>query len=197
MFSDLKVWWTNFTRKQRWKRVYREASPVDGVPNLYLSICLAPKRESVGRVSARVWGRLPESARDSLLIHWKKLQQSWDRRQTGIPLHIPIYGVFDSGLVTAPDFGDLIGRALKARQWNNHTDSGDGLMKLFAGIFLPLYESQTNEADVELHVARRFANYFLWKNEQGKQSNFVLYYHDDTDELLTKWGFQAELAREG
>lgn len=196
MLSLITSWWREFTQKRRWTRIYREATPTSGIPNFYLSICKTPHRGSITEATIRVWNRIPKTAQESLQVYWKKLQKNWDQRQIGIPLHLPVYGVFDSGMETAPDFGSLIGMALLARQWNNYNDSGDGLMNLFAGMFLPLYEGQTKASELELHVARRFANYFLWVNERGEQSDFALFYHDRTDELLVEWGFEEDLAKE-
>jgi hypothetical protein len=74
---------------------------------------MVPKRESVISVSARVWDRLPESARDSLQIHWRKPQQMsthqhfdpvrWCSSLDGVPIKSRKGAVMEIKLAKLPD----------------------------------------------------------------------------------------------
>ncbi|MCE9528495.1 MAG: hypothetical protein K8R36_20825 [Planctomycetales bacterium] len=171
----LSHWWEMLWFRRRWNRLYDKAVRIEGVANIYLTVYGEQTRQTIQDNTLRVWERIPQEARAALANHWKRLQRSWDGRKTGIRLHLPIYGVFDSGFETAADYGNLIGKAFKSQQWSDYNDSPDSLMNLFAGMFLVLYDSQMTPKELDLHIARRF---------------------DKTDELLSEWGFAEELAKE-
>src|SRR4051794_5000529 len=90
ILSRLISFWKSVRFRNRWRVVYKDAQPLVPCDGIYLSICPREWRQTSTDCFVRVWQRIPNSIRNELQAHWKRLQVSWDGRNTGSPLHIPV-----------------------------------------------------------------------------------------------------------
>lgn len=195
MLRRIAHWWHIFKFKRRWLHVYPRATRVEGVANLYLSVCDANDRPRVMESCRRVWQRMDGAVRTHLEEHWDRLQKGWDLRETSIPLHIPIFGVFDGTGSIAGVYGTLSGWATISGFRCGLDDSPEHVSRLFAGLFLPIWDShlQYTDAGLDLEMARRFASYYLWSWDRGEFVNYNFLWHKGTDELVKSWSFDPAI----
>src|SRR5687767_12586422 len=117
--------------RRKWKRVFQSATKIERVDGLYLSICRDEARQRVLASVERTWSRFPVSIQREMQQQWKVLQRRWDQREVGIPLHLPVFGVFRDCFEYAADKGSFIGSAIVASLRSGFTDSPDSQIKLF------------------------------------------------------------------
>jgi hypothetical protein len=201
LFRKLDRLWYIYRFKRRWRRVYREATRIDGISNLFISVCEIECRPKFAASFKRVWNRMPAESKETLQQHWHRLQRRWDGRNTGIPLHLPVVGVFEISSLS-PDLGAMLAFASIGGFLSGIEISLDSDAMFFASIFIPIWESPKDCSDEELDIAlaRRLASYLLWLRNPGPKRgvniNFIYLWHDDTDELVKKWGFVKLFERE-
>lgn len=194
MLSYFRHLWATYRFDRRWKRIYDQATRIDGVGNLHLSICPEELRPPLVSAVKRVWCCTPIDTQESLMFAWTNLQRHWDRRQTGIPLHLPICGVFRTSLDFAADRGAFAGRASRATKWNEFSDTGPGLMHLFANMYLPLWLGfgDISPESIEAEVARRIASHHLCVTDGIEAWTLLDGYHEATDKLVEQWGLPVD-----
>jgi hypothetical protein len=126
---------------------------------------------------------------------WKVLQRRWDQREVGVPLHLPVFGVFRDCFEYATDHGIFIGSAIVASPRSGFTNSPDSTIELFDAMFLSVWTSHVDLPDelLDVQIAKRLASYYLCVKERTKASSLLGGCHDGTDALVTDWGINPNI----
>lgn len=191
IFSTIAWYWEAVQFRRRWRAIYRNAVPIVLPQGIYLSI-FEERGQDTARSIAQVWPKIPKSVRDELDAHWQKMQRSWDRRRTGIPLRIPIVAV-GMRMETLKALGRLCGIAIRTTRQAGFQDSVDSVMRRFAGLFLYVWNDADpeNEAD-QTGLAMAVAHYYLCMKNAANGAEFGLPFASDYRELAKQWGFIDE-----
>lgn len=192
MLWYLQHLWNERRFRRKWRRIYNEAIPVEGIGGLYISFCPEHQRPYLLSAVNRVWPQVPVDVQDALIFAWGNLQKHWDDRKVGIPLRLPICGIFRTSFDYARDQGGFAGRAARATRWNGYSDSGSSLMKLFANMYMPLCLGfgETPPDLLPIETAKRLASYYLCVNHGVRSS--LDGYHANTDALVASWEFSVD-----
>jgi hypothetical protein len=202
LFRKLDHLWYVHRLKLRWRRTYSEATPINGVANLFISGCDQSCRLELAASFVRVWSAIPIESKRVLEQSWEHLQRRWDNRNTAISLHLPVVLALSEYRATyAGDLGSLIGLASISALRNGIEVSPDADMAFFARLFLPIWNSpeDCSAEELDLGTARSIASYLLWLNSPAPKGIPIGKFHslhDDTDELIKKWGFVTLLQTE-
>jgi len=142
----LKRFWESLRFRKRWRDIYRNAVPLDAGKGIFLSVCPPDDMRTTADCFIRVWKRIPKPIRDELQAHWRRLQISWDARNTGIPLHIPVITV-GRGDEMLSAFGKIIGTAIRTQPRYDAQNSMESTQRLFSGTFLRLWTETADPSD--------------------------------------------------
>jgi len=150
----------------------------------------------------RVWNNVPIESKYVLEQSWQHLQRRWDGRNTSIPLRLPVILILpEHRSKYSGDLGALIALASISGLGDGVEVSPDADMAYFARLFLPVWNSpdDCSANELDLGIARSIASYLLWLNSptpKGIPMGKFHSLHDDTDELVKKWGFVTLLETE-